>query len=181
MWELRSAWVRNPRVISDCFLQVMMVPRHCWGRHLRLPPKGGQKYWNWSPEILRFIAHILNTPNPPLLSNGVRDIEIYGKRDLSPFHYIPSFQWVRPNEVRIIEIYGKHPLLGLRHLARNWIFAATLLLALHYRMYVHLAVPQNWFFSYKTKTIVASFGVYNSFHSSLLCPKLAILLSSGWG
>ena len=119
MWELWSAWVRNPCAISDCFLQVMMVPRHCWGQHLRLPPKGGQKYWNWSPEILRFIAHILSTPNHPLLSNGVGNIEIYGKRNLSPFHYVPSFQWVQPNGVRIIEIHGKHPLPGLRHLAIN--------------------------------------------------------------
>ena len=49
MWELWSAWVRNPCAISDCFLQVMMVPRHCWGQHLRLPPKGGS-------EILKLIA-----------------------------------------------------------------------------------------------------------------------------
>ena len=109
MWELWSAWVRNTRAISDCFLQVMMVAP-LLGSAPQAATKGGSE---------KFIAHILSTPNPPLLSNKVRNIEIYGKRDLSPFHYVTSFQWVQPNGVRIIEIHGKHPLLGLRHLAIN--------------------------------------------------------------
>ena len=71
------AWVRNHGAISDCFLQVMIVPRHCWGRHLRLPIKRGS-------EILRFIAHILRFM--------IRNIEIYFKKYWDLLH----IYWAHP-------------------------------------------------------------------------------------